>query len=84
MLKLSISEVNSRFSPEQLLAVMPEISEFHARLKALIAGVKIINACEGGLEIGDTLTSGVVLNLQGDLFETELEKHINMKSRQSQ
>lgn len=84
MLKPSISKVNSRFSPEQLRAVMPEISEFHSKLKSKISGVKIIYACEGGLEICDKPTAGVVLNLQGDLFETKLEKYINMKSRQSQ
>jgi len=81
MLKLSISEVNARFTPEQLREVMPKISEFHSRLKAQIAGVKIVYACEGGLEIGDKPTAGVVPNVDWSQGGTALEKHIKMKSR---
>ena len=81
MLKLSISEVNARFTPEQLRVVMPNISDFHSRLTAHIAGVKIIYACEGGLEIGKQPPAGVVPNIDWNQGETALEKHIKLKSR---
>jgi hypothetical protein len=79
MLKLSISEANEMFGPQKLQQIMPEVSALYKTLKAEIEGVKIIYACEGGLEIGEKLPKGIVPNIDFSLIETPIQKLVRQK-----
>ena len=81
MLKLSISEANAMFTKEQLRSIMPEISAFYDKMNAEFPGSKVMYACEGGLEIGEKSSEGVVPFIPSLPVETPLEKAIRMKEQ---
>jgi hypothetical protein len=81
MLKLSISEANAMFTKEQLRSIMPEISAFYDKMNAEFPGSKVMYACEGGLEIGEKSSEGVVPLIPSLPVETPLEKAIRMKEQ---